>query len=423
VVHRRLYRHADFRRLWAGQTISQFGSQITTLALPLVAVLALHASAFRVSLLGAFGLVPYLLFALPAGAWIDRIARRPVLIAADAGRALALGSVPLAGAAASVTFVQLCVVAFFAGTLTVLFDVAYQSYLPSLVEQDDLVDANSKLEVSRSGAQIGGPGTAGLLVQWLGAPYAIAIDAVSFAWSALFLGRIHTKEAVEPPAETRSLRREIGEGIRYLLRDERWRATTKYSAKANLAFGITGPLILVYAVRRWGLSAGEIGLAYMLGNIGWLVGALVAGRTARVLGLGRALVLAGAISGSPFLLVPLLPKAYAMPGLVGVLAIWQVGLLIYNVNALSLYQTQVPARILGRVSASRRWIVYGVISLGNLLGGVLASQVGLRWALIVGASISLVAFTSLLSPAIRTLATVHGDAQASGDTVVAVPAE
>ena len=176
-------------------------------------------------------------------------------------------------------------------------------------------------------------------------------------------------------------------------------------------------------MRRWGLSAGEIGLAYRLGNIGWLVGALVAGRTARVLGLGRALVLGGAIAGSPFLLVPLLPTAYAIPGLAAVQAIWLLGLIIYNVNALSLYQTQVPARILGRVSASRRWIVYGVISLGNLLGGVLASQVGLRWALIVGASISLVAFTSLLSPAIRTLATVHGDAQASGDIVVPVPAE
>jgi predicted MFS family arabinose efflux permease len=171
------------------------------------------------------------------------------------------------------------------------------------------------------------------------------------------------------------------------------------------------------------LSAGELGLAFMLGNIGWLVGALVAGRTARVLGLGRALVLGGALAGAPFLLVPLLPEAYAIPELAAVQAIWQVGLIIYNVNALSLYQTQVPARILGRVSASRRWIVFGVVALGNLLGGVLAAQIGLRSALIVGASISLVAFTSLLSPAIRTLATVHGYALASGEGGVAVPAE
>ncbi len=419
----RLYRHADFRRLWAGQTISQFGSQVTNLALPLVAVLALHASAFRVSLLGMLAMLPYLLFALPAGAWVDRVARRPVLIGADAARALALGSIPLATAIAHVTFAQLCVVGFVAGTMTVFFDVAYQSYLPSLVEQNDLVDANSKLEISRSGAQIGGPGFAGLLIQWLGAPYAVAVDAVSFVWSALFLQRIRTQETVEPPPTAPSLRREIGEGLRYLLGDDRWRATTRYSAAANLATGITSPLILVYAVRHWGLSAGELGLAFMLGNIGWLVGALVAGRTARLLGLGRALALGGALAGAPFLLVPLLPKADAIPGLAAVQAIWLLGLLIYNVNALSLYQTQVPARILGRVSASRRWIVFGVVALGNLLGGVLAPQVGLRSALIVGASISLVAFTSLLSPAIRTLATVQGSAVPSGDGRVAVPVE
>ena len=406
-----LYRHADFRRLWAGQTISQFGSQISVLALPLVAVLALNASAFRVSLLAMFELLPFLLFALPAGAWVDRVARRPVMIGADGVRALALGSIPVAAALAHVTFVQLCVVGFVAGTLTVFFDVAYQSYLPSLVGQDDLVDANSKLEVSRSGAQIGGPGLAGVLVQWLGAPYAVAIDAVSFAWSALFLGRIRAKEVVEPPAETPNLRREIAAGLRYLLHDRRWRAMTTYAAVFNLGTGISGPLVLVYAVRRWGLSAGELGLAFMLANIGWLVGALVAGRTARLLGLGRALVLGGGLSGSAFVLVPLAPKAYAIPALIATLAIGQLGVVIYNVNMISLYQTQVPARLLGRMNASRRWIVWGVIPLGNLLGGVLAAQIGVRTALIVGASVSIVAVTALFAPAVRTLATVHGYAR------------
>jgi MFS family permease len=423
MMRSRLYRHADFRRLWAGQTISQLGSQVSTLALPLVAVLALHASAFRVSLLAMFELLPFLLFALPAGAWVDRVARRQVLIGADAARALALGSVPLAAAVAHVTFVQLCAVGFVAGTMTVFFDVAYQSYLPSLVEQDDLVDANSKLEISRSGAQIGGPGFAGLLIQWLGAPYAVAIDAVTFAWSALFVQRIRARETVDPPVELPNLRREIGEGLRYLVRDARWRPMTTYSALFNLGTGITGPLILVYAVRRWGLSPGQLGLAFMLGNVGWLVGALVARRASEVFGLGRALVLGGAISGAPFLLVPLLPKAYAIPTLVAVEAVAQLGVVIVNVNAVSLYQTQVPARLLGRMSASRRWIVWGVIPLGNLLGGVLASQVGLRTALIVGASISLVAVMPYLSPAVRTLATVHGYAPPSGAGGVAVPAE
>jgi MFS family permease len=386
-------------------------------------VLVLHASAFRVSLLGMFDLLPFLLFALPAGAWVDRVARRPVLVGADVVRAFVLGSIPLAAGLGHVTFVQLCLVGFVAGTLTVFFDVSYQSYLPSLVEQDDLVDANSKLELSRSGAQIGGPGLAGVLVQSIGAPYAVAIDAVSFAWSALFLGRIHAKEVVEPPAEAPHLRREIGEGLRYLLSDDRWRAMTTYAAVFNLGTGIIGPLVLVFAVRGWGLSAGELGLAFMLGNIGWLVGALVVGRTSRGLGLGRTLVLGGALSGAPFLLVPLLPKVYAFPALVAALAIASLGVVIYNVNMISLYQTQIPAQLLGRINASRRWIVWGVIPLGNLIGGVLASQIGLRPALIIGASISLVAVTPLLSAAVRTLATVHGYAPASGDGSVAAPAD
>jgi MFS family permease len=370
-----------------------------------------------------FDLLPFLLFALPAGAWVDRVARRPVLIGADVVRAFVLGSIPLAAGVGHVTFVQLCLVGFVAGTLTVFFDVSYQSYLPSLVEQDDLVDANSKLELSRSGAQIGGPGLAGVLVQSIGAPYAVAIDAVSFAWSALFLGRIHAKEVVEPPAEAPHLRREIGEGLRYLLSDDRWRAMTTYAAVFNLGTGIIGPLVLVFAVRGWGLSAGELGLAFMLGNIGWLVGALVVGRTSRVLGLGRTLVLGGALSGAPFLLVPLLPKVYAFPALVAALAIASLGVVIYDVNMISLYQTQIPAQLLGRINASRRWIVWGVIPLGNLIGGVLASQIGLRPALIIGASISLVAVTPLLSAAVRTLATVHGYAPASGDGSVAAPAD
>jgi MFS family permease len=418
-----LYRHADFRRLWAGQSISQLGSQVSGLALPLVAVLALKSSATRVSLLGMFDMLPFLLFALPAGAWVDRVARRPVLIAADTGRALALGSVPLAAAIAHVTYAQLCVVGFVAGMLTVFFDVAYQSYLPSLVEQEHIVDANAKLEVSRSGATIAGPGLAGLLVQWITAPYAVAADAVSFAWSVLFLIRIRGRETLDPPEASPSLRREIVEGLRYLLGDPKWRSMATYVAVFNLGTGITGPLILVWAVRRWGLSAGELGLAFMLGNIGWLLGALVAQRTSATLGLGRTLVLGGFLGGAPFLLVPLAPARYAIPTLIVVEAICQLGIVVFNVNGISLYQTQVPKRILGRMNASRRWIVWGVIPLGNVLGGALAAEIGLRQTLIIGSAISAAAAVFLLSPAIRTLATVHGYARASGDGGVAAPAE
>jgi MFS family permease len=418
-----LYRHADFRRLWAAQTVSRFGSQISQLALPLVAVLSLHSSAFRVSLLGAIEMLPFLLIALPAGAWVDRVARRPVLVGADIGRAVALGSLPVIAAIGSVTYVQLCVVGFVAGTLTVCFDVSYQSYLPALVDREHLVDANAKLELSNSGSQIAGPGLAGLLVQWFTAPFAIAGDAVSFLWSALFIGRIRTREEVEPPAEQRSLTREMIDGLRYLLTDGRWRAMATYIAVFNLGTGITGPLILVFAVRRLGLSAGQLGLVFSLGNVGWLIGALVANRAATALRLGPALFTAGLLGGVPFFLVPLATPPVAIPVLVAAQAIAALAIVVFNINGISLYQTHVPPRMLGRMNASRRWIVWGIIPLGNVLGGALAAAIGLRTTLFVGAGISTVAAAALLAKPIRSLATVDGDARTAGDGGVAAPAE
>jgi MFS family permease len=418
-----LYRDADFRRLWAAQTVSRFGSQVSQLALPLVAVLSLHSSAFRVSLLGAIEMLPFLLFALPAGAWVDRVARRPVLIGADVGRALTLGTHPLAAAVGHVTYVQLCVVGFVAGTLTVCFDVSYQSYLPALVDREHLVDANAKLELSNSGSQIAGPGLAGLLVQWLTAPYAIAADAVSFVWSALLVGRIEAREEVDPPLEQRNLAREILDGLRYLVTDARWRAMATFVAVFNLGTGITGPLILVFAVRRLGLSAGQLGLTFSLGNIGWLVGALVARRVAILLRLGPALFTAALLGGLPFFLVPLATPHVAIPLLVAAQAVTALSIVVFNINGISLYQTHVPPRMLGRMNASRRWIVWGIIPIGSVLGGALAAAIGLRTTLFVGAAISTVAAAALLAKPILSLATVDGDARAAGDGGVAAPAE
>jgi MFS family permease len=418
-----LYRHADFRRLWAAQTASRFGSQISQLALPLVAVLSLRSSAFRVSLLGAIEMLPFLLLALPAGAWVDRVARRPVLVGADAGRAVALGSLPLAAAVAHVTYAQLCIVGFVTGSLTVCFDVAYQSYLPALVEREDLVDANSKLEVSSSASQIAGPGLAGLLIQWITAPYAIAADAISFVWSALFISRIDAPEELDPPAEQRNLAREILEGLRYLVTDGRWRALAIFVAVFNFGTGITAPLILVFAVRRLQLTAGELGLVFSLGNVGWLVGALVARRVAQTLRLGPTLFATALVGGLPFFLVPIATPHVAIPLLVAAQAITALAIVVFNVNGISLYQTHVPPRMLGRMNASRRWIVWGIIPLGNLVGGALAAAIGLRTTLFLGAAISTVASAALLVKPILALATVNGDARAPRDGGVAAPAE
>jgi MFS family permease len=212
-----LWRHPDFLRLWSAQTISQFGSQVSQLALPLAAILVLDASAFEVALLGTVEFLPFLLFALPAGVWVDRLPRKPILVLGDVGRAVALASIPLAYAFDALTIWQLYVVGFVVGVCTVFFDVAYQSYLPSLVDRAQLVDGNSKLEVSRSAAALAGPGLAGVLIGALTAPYAILLDAISFVWSAGLLFRIRTEEIVPAPTETPSMRRKLGEGLRYLL--------------------------------------------------------------------------------------------------------------------------------------------------------------------------------------------------------------
>jgi Na+/melibiose symporter-like transporter len=320
------------------------------------------------------------------------------------------------------TIWQLYVVGFLTGTLTVFFDVAYQSYLPSLVDRDQLVEGNSKLELSRSGAQIAGPGLAGILIGAITAPYAIAVDAVSFVWSALLVTRIRVRETARPRAEGSSLRREIAEGLRYLLQDPRWRALTLYVATFNLGTGMNGPISLVYAVRRLGLSPAQLGLVFMLGNVGWLVGAATARRVAARIGVGYTLVVGGALGGAPLFLWPLAPRNLAVPFLVASGAITAFGIVIFNVQGISLYQTLVPDRLLGRMNASRRWIVWGVIPLGSLIGGVLASAIGLRTTLFVGSGLSTAAFVFLLAKPIRSIATVVPDAGTPGDGGVAAPA-
>jgi MFS family permease len=213
------------------------------------------------------------------------------------------------------------------------------------------------------------------------------------------------------------------DGLRYLLTDGRWRAMATYIAVFNLGTGITGPLILVFAVRRLGLSAGQLGLVFSLGNVGWLVGALVANRAATALRLGPALFTAGLLGGVPFFLVPLATPPVAIPVLVAAQAIAALAIVVFNINGISLYQTHVPPRLLGRMNASRRWIVWGIIPLGNVLGGALAAAIGLRTTLFVGAAISTVASAALLAKPILSLATVNGDARAAGDGGVAAPAD
>jgi MFS family permease len=382
---------------------------VSGLALPLAAILILDASAFQVAALGAVEFLPFLLFALPAGVWVDRLRRRPILIVADVARGLLLASVPLAYFADALTMGQLYVVGFLVGIGTVFFDVSYQSYLPSLVRRDQLVEGNSLLEVTRNAAQIGGPGLAGVLVGAITAPYAILLDALSFFGSAGLLAGIHTEEEVVKPAEKPSMRRELKEGIVYLVRHPYWRPISITTASSNFFWTLSGSILLVYAVRDLDLSPAVIGLTMSLGSIGGLIGAFVGRPVAARFGVGPAIVASAILFGPALMLIPLAPQSFPVPMLVASFILAGIGAVLYNITAISLMQTLTPERLLGRLNATRRFIVWGTIPLGSLVGGALASVIGLHATLWVGAIGATVCFLPVALSPIR-----HIDAMPEG---------
>ncbi len=398
-----LWRHRDFLSLWGAETISQFGSQVSFLALPLVAILALEESAFEVAALTSVTFLPFLFFTLPAGVWVDRLRRRPILVLGDLGRALVLLSVPLAYWADALTIWQLYAVGFVTGTCTVFFDVAYQSYVPSLVGREHLVEANSKLEISRAGANIGGPGLAGGIVSLLTAPVAVLADALSFVVSALMLGGIRAKEEAPPRESRRSIRSELGEGLRYVFTHPYQRGMVAAVAISNFFGQVVFSILLVYAVRELGLSAGTIGIALAIGNLGTLASALTARRIGDRLGAGRTIVLAACLFGPGTLVIALAPQAYALPSIVVAMWILGFGGILYNVTAISLIQAITPDRLLGRANASRRFVVWGVVPFGGFAGGGLATLIGLRETIFVGAVGGVFAVIPILLSPVRSV--------------------
>ena len=399
-----LWGHSDFMRLWGAQTISQFGTQVTFLALPLAAIVVLDASAFEVAVLGALEMAPWLLFSLPVGAWVDRVLRKPILVVADVGRALVLLSVPVAYGLGALTIWQLYAVGFATGVLTVFFDVAYQSYLPSLVERDQLEEGNSKLEISRSGAQLAGPGVAGVLVDLLSAPVAILADALSFLASAAWLTRIKSEERLEARGVARTrLVTEVVEGLRFVLGNRYLRPSMVYVALFNFFSNVMFSIFLVYAVRRLDLSPVVIGLIFGVGNVGFLAGAFLAPRISARLGVGPTLIWSAFVGGAVNFLIPLAPPSQPIPFLIAQGLILGFAIVLYNVAGISFFQAITPDRLLGRMNASRRFVVWGVIPLGAVVGGALASSIGLRETLFVGAVGTSVAFVPLLLSPLRTL--------------------
>ena len=380
-----LWRDRDFLPFWAAHAVSLAGTQVTALALPLTAVLLLDASAGQVGLLRAAEAVPVLLISLAAGAWTDRIQRRPLMIAADLSRAAILCGIPLAALCGVLRIELLYMVVFAVGGLSVLFDVAHTAYLPGLVRRERLAEGTAKLEMSRSVAQVAGPSGAGWLIQVLSPPLAILADALSFVASALLLARIRIPEP-PPTVSSRHFLADVGEGLRIVGGSRLLRPLALTSAAFNLFVGAPNTLLVLYATRELGLEPVTLGAVYAVGSIGGLVGAVLATATVRRVGLGPAVLGGWLLAAVGTALLPLAggPPPVAMPQLAAGRLLFGLGLTVGNIAYQALRQGITPDHLLGRVAATGRFISWGTIPLGGLLAGALGDAVGLRASMVVG---------------------------------------
>lgn len=387
-AHLSIWQEGAFVRLWTASSVSYVGSFITRTALPLAAIYVLQAGPIEISALRSFELIGWLLVGLVAGAWVDRLRRRPIMIAADLGRALLLASIPVAAVAGVLTLAQLIIVAFLAAILTTFFNSASVAYLPTIVARARLIAANSALSASASAAEFTGFALSGFLVQLFSAPIAIAADAISFLASAILLTTIRRTEPPRPAVADRSpVLHEIREGIRVVAGSPILRALAGAHAATHVLWGVFGATYLLFATREIGLGPAGIGIVAALGGIGSLVGAATAGRLARRLGIGRAMLLglAGMTIGNA--LIPLAPSGailVAAAFLIGQQLIGDSAGTVYDVVERSLTQSIVEGRILGRVNATVEFVTTLLALVGSIAGGVIAEVFGLRVALAVG---------------------------------------
>jgi MFS family permease len=401
-----LWRHADFMKLWAGQTISLLGSGITFLALPLTAILVLEATPAQMGILTAVAAVPPLLLGLFAGVWVDRYRRRPLLIAVDVGRAGLLLFIPIAAVLGILRLEHLYIVALLISTLGLFFGVAYGPFLVSLVGREQLVEGNSKLAVSRSAAEIIGPGLAGWLVQLFTAPVAIIVDAFTFLISGLFLGLIRTPEPTPKSTEQQQhIWHEIIEGLRLVMGDQFLRAIAAGSCTLSMFNTVLEAVVLLYMTRELEIEPGLLGLIYASGSTGFLLGALLPGPVTRRVGLGPAIIGSLLLATLGDLLVPLAggPVMLVVAILIMAEFLFGLGLTLFNVGQLSLRQAVTPDHLQGRMNATMQVMTMGLVPLGGLLGGVLGEVIGLRPTLFVAVLGEMLAVSWLLFSPLRSL--------------------
>jgi MFS family permease len=380
-----LWRNREFVKLWAASAVSDVGSQITTLALPLMAAVTLGATAWQMGVLAASSSAPTLVVGLFAGVCVDRMRRRSVLIAADIGRAVFLSTIPVAAMFGVVRMELLYAVALCAGALTVLFDVAHLAYTPSLVGRDQIIDGNSKLETTWSVSQVIGPSVGGVLVSRLTAPIAILVDAASFLASALFLARIRAPEAAPVRSGAGGVFREISEGLRVVFGHRLVRYLAGCSATTTFFGQMFMAVYILYMTRDLGLDAMGVGMVLATGGIGSLTGALVSGPATRRFGPGPTMIAAQIGFGLTGLLMPLavFVPSIALPMVVASEFGQWMTILVYWINAVSVRQTVTPDRLQGRVNATMRFLVGGATPIGALIGGALGGVIGVPLTLVV----------------------------------------
>jgi MFS family permease len=381
-----LLREHNFRNFWFGQTISVFGDQISMLALPVVAVLVLDADPAEMGLLTAVGLLPHLLLSLPAGVWLDRIQRRRrLMVVGDVIRAAVISIVPLAFLLDVLSIELLFFVTFVVGTVAVFFDLAWLTMVSAVARREQLVDANSLLNASRSVSAVGGPAIGGALIQILTAPIALLADAVSYLASALFLSRVRTPDqAVEHDPGT--IREQLAAGLSFLVRDPIMRPSVFAVATMNLFnFAFQG-LFILFATRHLGLDPGVLGLALGAGAIGGVVGAVVAGPLGRRIGIGPGYIVGLVLFPAAAIAIPL-AQGLPFAAIVGVLIVAEffggLGVMILDINGGSLLLARMPARIRGRAGGAFRFINMGIRPIGAMMGGILGSLIGVRETLLI----------------------------------------
>jgi MFS family permease len=442
-------RPADLRRLRYGQTVSMYGDAVTAVALPTVALLVVQVTPFEFGLLGATTYLAYPFLGLQAGAWVDRVRRRRVMILADATRFLATVSIPVAAVFGVMSIAQLFVVGLLVGVASVFFDAAYQAYLPSIVGKDQIAGANVKLSVSETSAQVAGPPLAGFLINAVGAAPTLVLDALSFLASIVSLAFIRRVEEapgqrrkVEPPPQPlrrarrpprKSLRREVRAGLRVLFGDRLLRGLTLTSALSNLGRGMCIEMFLLFAYNGLHLSAGVASTVLAMGNVGSLSGSLTCARVTKALGLGAALRIGSLMKGLPWLFAPLTLIGPPLPISVAIIVVSSYFIPISNVTVVSIRQSMVSPELQGRVASTSRTITMAVIPLAAVLGGVLAqlgtellgARAGLAAVLVVGGLIWMSA--TVLLPRrrldrIRTLADLERGEQPAADARLAMAA-